>query len=313
MYYLLNIAGPISDAIFWLLNPMRNLSSLAMQINLNDINKLGRRKYFEDRGVYLNPYPPGSSEFNEFERGWMQALKQDDGRFFKQSPLSKHLELAAKAQVASPETPRKLVSSTTGKESTRMLHPQSVKGPWKAGVVLDWHTVASQVIGQNEFGHPVFDNTRSEIGELLYQFKYRGDQTALQKILGATVEYLSKRANDRFELIVPVPPSNPTRTVTSQLAKGLASGLGVGFSATALVKVKNTDELKSVSDPVLRKQVLENAFFADNQEVASKAVLLVDDLYRSGATLEAATAALITQGGAKSVYVLAVTRTRVHR
>jgi predicted amidophosphoribosyltransferase len=194
-----------------------------------------------------------------------------------------------------------------------MLHPQGVTGPWKAGIVLDWHTVASQVIGQNEFGHPIFDNTRSEIGELLYQFKYRGDQSALQKILSATVEYLRERAKGRFDLIVPVPPSNPTRTVTNQLAKGLAIGLGTGFSATALVKSKNTSELKSVSDPEVRKQILEDAFRADNQQVASKTVLLVDDLYRSGATLEAATAALTTQDGAKSVYVLTVTRTRVHR
>jgi len=194
-----------------------------------------------------------------------------------------------------------------------MLHPQGVKGPWQAGIVLDWHTVASQVIGQNEFGHPIFDNTRSELGELLYQFKYQGDQSALKKILSATVEYLHERANGRFDLIVPVPPSNQARTVTSQLAKGLAIGLGTGFSATALVKTKNTSELKSVSDPEIRKQILDDAFRADNQQVASKTVLLVDDLYRSGATLEAATAALTTQGGAKSVYVLAVTRTRVHR
>ncbi len=194
-----------------------------------------------------------------------------------------------------------------------MLHPQGVKGPWKAGIVLDWHTVASQIVGQNEFGHPIFDNTRSEIGELLYQLKYRGDQGALKMILSATVEYLRERAQGRFDLIVPVPPSNPTRTVTSQLANGLAIGLGTGFSATALVKSKNTSELKSVSDPEVRKQILEGAFRADKQQVASKTVLLVDDLYRSGATLEAATEALIVQGGAKSVYVLAVTRTRVHR
>ena len=194
-----------------------------------------------------------------------------------------------------------------------MLHPQGVKGPWKAGIILDWHTVASQVVGQNEFGHPIFDNTRSEIGELLYQFKYRGDKSALKKILSATVEYLRERAKGRFDLIVPVPPSNSTRTVTNQLAKGLAIGLGTGFSATALVKTKNTSELKSVSDPEVRKRILEDAFRADNQQVVSKTVLLVDDLYRSGATLEAATAALTTQGGAKSVYVLAVTRTRVHR
>jgi len=48
-------------------------------------------------------------------------------------------------------------------------------------------------------------------------------------------------------------------------------------------------------------------------EVDGKSVLLVDDLYRSGATLTAAAQAITNQGGAKTVYVLAITRTRVHR
>lgn len=194
-----------------------------------------------------------------------------------------------------------------------VLHPQGVSGPWKAGIVLDWHTVASQIIGQNEFGYPIFDNTRSEIGELLYQFKYRNDQSALQKILNASIEYLGDKAKGKFNLIIPVPPSNPARTVTIQLAQGLATGLGIGFSSTALVKFKNTDELKSVSDLEQRKQMLEGAFRADRQQLEAKAVLLVDDLYRSGATLEAAAEAVSAQGKAKVVYVLAITRTRVHR
>lgn len=292
---------------------MSNLPPSNVAMDLAEINKRGRRKYFEDRGVYQNPYSPGSPEFNEFERGWMQSLKLNDGGLVKQSPLPVDGEPDAKAQAVLREKQRRSVTSTLGKERATMLHPQGVKGPWKAGIVLDWHTVASQIIGQNEFGHPIFDNTRSEIGELLYQFKYRGDQSALQKILSATVIYLRERAQGRFDLIVPVPPSNPTRTVTNQLANGLAVGLGTRFSATALVKSKNTSELKSVSDPEVRKQILEGAFRVDKQQVASKTLLLVDDLYRSGATLEAATAALTEQGGAKSVYVLAVTRTRVHR
>lgn len=46
----------------------------------NDIKNLGEKKYFQDQGVYRNPYPIGSAEFNDFERGWMQSLKKDDGR-----------------------------------------------------------------------------------------------------------------------------------------------------------------------------------------------------------------------------------------
>lgn len=194
-----------------------------------------------------------------------------------------------------------------------VLHPQGIKGPWKAGTVLDWHTVASQVIGQNEFGYPIFDNTRSEIGELLYQFKYRNDQNALQQIVRAAIEYLGDKVKGKIELILPVPPSNPARTVTNQIAQGLANGLHVEFSSTALMKSKNTSEFKSVTDPEERRKLLEGAFKVDKQQLDGKSVLLVDDVYRSGATLIAVTEAVIGQGNAKAVYVLAITRTRVHR
>jgi hypothetical protein len=50
-------------------------------MTLDEIKNLGARKYFDDQGIYRNPYAAGSPEFNEFERGWMQSLKKDEGRF----------------------------------------------------------------------------------------------------------------------------------------------------------------------------------------------------------------------------------------
>lgn len=194
-----------------------------------------------------------------------------------------------------------------------VLHPQGINGPWKTGIVLDWHTVASQVVGENEFGNPSFDNTRSEIGELLYQFKYRNDQKALQPIVHAAIQYLGDKVKGRIDVILPIPPSNPKRTVTSQIAEGLADGLRVGLSRTALTKSKSSNELKSVTDPEERRRLLEGAFSADKQQLEGKSVLLVDDIYRSGATLSAATEVVTDQGKAKVVYVLAITRTRVNR
>lgn len=49
-------------------------------MNLKDICKLGAKKYFEEHGKYKNPYPNGTLEFNEFERGWMQSLKRNEGK-----------------------------------------------------------------------------------------------------------------------------------------------------------------------------------------------------------------------------------------
>jgi competence protein ComFC len=47
--------------------------------------------------------------------------------------------------------------------------PKKLKGPWEDGYALDIHTISSEFIGHNEFGHPQFDTKRTEIGELLYR------------------------------------------------------------------------------------------------------------------------------------------------
>lgn len=192
------------------------------------------------------------------------------------------------------------------------LHPQGVSGNWRSGIVLDWHTISSQCVGENEFGHPIFETTRSEIGELLYRFKYKGDSKALTALLEAACECLDK-VKGKFDLIVPVPPSNSTRVVTKRLAQGLAECLEAKYAEDGLKKTESTQELKGVSDSEQRKKLLANAFHASADIMRGAKVLLVDDLFRSGATLESATTTAYETGGAKDVYVFAVTRTRVHR
>jgi competence protein ComFC len=74
-----------------------------------------------------------------------------------------------------------------------VLHLQGVKGPWTAGIGLDWHTTGSQLIGEDESGQLIFETQRSEIGELLYQLRYRNDQTALANCPPDVVESLKKK------------------------------------------------------------------------------------------------------------------------
>ncbi len=192
------------------------------------------------------------------------------------------------------------------------LHPQGIKGLWKSGIVLDWHTIDSVRVGENEFGHPIFETTRSEIGELLYRFKYRNDSDALRQPLSAACEHLAK-AKGKFDIVAPIPPSNPSRTVTAQIARGLAECLGGAYGGDAIVSRGSINDLKSVHDPDRRKELLAGAFRASPNALTGTTVLLVDDLFRSGATLEAATKAAYEQGHAHAVYVFAVTRTRVNR
>ena len=63
-------------------------------------------------------------------------------------------------------------------------------------------------------------------------------------------------------------------------------------------------------DPEKRRELLEGLYTVDALQTQDKSVLLFDDLYRSGATLNAITELLMTEGRAKAVRVLTITRTR---
>jgi hypothetical protein len=56
-------------------------------------------------------------------------------------------------------------------------------GNWKTGIAYDLHTISSEYLGQDEYGHDRYNNTRSEMGELVYQLKYQHDETVVNKIV----------------------------------------------------------------------------------------------------------------------------------
>ena len=49
-----------------------------------------------------------------------------------------------------------------------------IPGNWKKGFAYDIHTLDSVYLGVDEYGHDRWENTRSEMGELLYDLKYHG-------------------------------------------------------------------------------------------------------------------------------------------
>ena len=74
------------------------------------------------------------------------------------------------------------------------------------------------------------------------------------------------------------------------------------------------EELKGITDPVARLDLLRKALSLHKGErVKGKQILLVDDLFRSGSTLNVATDILLTEGGAARVCVLTMTKTRSNR
>ena len=112
------------------------------------------------------------------------------------------------------------------------------------------------------------------------------------------------------DLIVPIPlhPRRRFRRGYNQselLARPLAEAVGVPFSATALRRVPHPPPQVGLG-PEARAANVQGAFDAEPSQVAGRAVLLVDDVLTTGATMSAAAAALLVAGAASvSAYCLA--------
>ena len=193
------------------------------------------------------------------------------------------------------------------------ISPIKLSNNWFEGFALDLHTLSSEFLGYDEFGHEVFDTKRSEIGELLYRLKYKSDKSSLKEILDATVNFLSNewKISRILDGILPVPPSRSrTFQPVIEIARGISSMLQVCLHEGFLIKVKETPELKNVYEYQKRLELLTDAFATKNLSLEGKNVLLLDDLYRSGATFNAITRVLCEKGMVNKVYVLALTKTR---
>lgn len=90
-------------------------------------------------------------------------------------------------------------------------------------------------------------------------------------------------------------------------------GLGIAYASKALAKVKETPELKSLTELEERRAALIGAFAASPAALRGKVVLLFDDLYRSGASMQEAALSILNAGDVKAVYAVALTRTRSNR
>ena len=190
------------------------------------------------------------------------------------------------------------------------IDPLEIRGPWSLGFTLDTHTISSEFLGYDPQGNPQFDTVRSEIGETLFQCKYRGDRGACEILADVAAEFVRSRKLD-VDVVVPIPPSKVRSfQPLDRIASGLAARLGVTYDAVSLRKVKETPEVKSMSEMAERETALRDAFDVHAQSLRGRTVLLFDDLYRSGASMGAAAQVLRAKGGAASVIALALTRTR---
>lgn len=147
----------------------------------------------------------------------------------------------------------------------------------------------------------------AELPQLLHAFKYNA-KTGLRKTFGGLInEFIGTYHVPlaQFDAVVPV-PLHPVRlrergfNQAALLSQDLAAHHGLSHQPHALVRTHPTDS-QTALDQKQRWTNLRGAFRINPSEVvAEKSVLLVDDLLTTGATADAAAAALKKAG---AVYV----------
>jgi competence protein ComFC len=187
-----------------------------------------------------------------------------------------------------------------------------LEGIWDGGLAVDLHTISSIPCGQNEFGHTIFDTTRTRLGELVHLCKYKGDMKLSPKI----AELVDERVGNirDFDFLIPAPPSNSARASqpVMLIATELSRITGVPILQDIFL-VKPHEQLKSVNANDLRLQILRQSItLVKSPDIAGKKILLFDDVYRSGSTLTVLCELLRPLAPAK-ICVLTATKTRSHR
>jgi competence protein ComFC len=189
------------------------------------------------------------------------------------------------------------------------INPQKIEGRWRKGIALDFHTTSSVPTGHDAAGHMQFDTIRPEIAELLYQLKYRQNRAAAAGIVEAAANFL-RQSRSNFDLMVPVPPSSHRHIQpVLLLANGIGAAIGLPV-VNCVAATRHTAQLKSVTDPAQRQALVAGLYTVDPTYTSGRRVLLFDDLFRSGTTMNAITGVLLNEGGARDVCALTITKTR---
>ncbi len=181
---------------------------------------------------------------------------------------------------------------------------------WYRGWALDIHTTSSIKKPDDRF-----ETTRPPLGEALYLLKYRDDKKQIEPIAHTVSNFVLAPTNHWWfhyiSAIIPVPPSKTHRPFQPvfELAEQIARLSHIECHLDYLIKNKDTDQSKNL--PAEQKhQELINAFSVADNRFSNKTVLVFDDLYDTGATMNIVCDLLKKSGNASYIYILTVTKTR---
>jgi len=148
------------------------------------------------------------------------------------------------------------------------------------------------------------------IRKAIQQLKYHND-LGIGRYLSEFILKTYQRTTWDAEIIVPIPIGETKReqrgyNQAERLAKPLAEKLGLEYRPEVLIRIHERYSQVGLNVDERRANV-RDAFMARSKYVKGKKVLLVDDVFTSGATMEAASREII-QAGANKVWCITLAK-----
>lgn len=147
----------------------------------------------------------------------------------------------------------------------------------------------------------------SNVGTAIHRSKYENGGDFPDFLLRKTLSMFGKKFRAvKFDLVLYLPPTKSGNLVKN-FAMKFASVINVPISH-ALKKVRVTQEQKMFQNSYCKHDNVLDAFDIEADEIKGKTILLIDDIYDSGATLKEV-GKILTQKGAKYIVPIVIAKT----
>lgn len=151
---------------------------------------------------------------------------------------------------------------------------------------------------------------RSPASDAIYRFKFKNQRIYAKTFAEEMAERFAKDLKRwQAEVLIPVPLSVKRRKKRGYnqaeiLAKELSKRTGIPVETKALLRIRDTRPQKELDDRE-RQQNLNGAFAVSKRWRPADSVVLIDDIYTTGSTINKA-AKMLKKAGVSNVYFLTI-------
>ena len=147
----------------------------------------------------------------------------------------------------------------------------------------------------------------SNVGTAIHRSKYENGGDFPDFLLRKTLSVFGRKFKEiNFDLVLYLPPTKSGNLVRNFATK-FAHVINVPISH-GLIKVRTTQEQKMFQNSYSKRENVSDAFDIEDNIVEGKTILLIDDIYDSGATLKEV-GGLLTRKGAKYIVPIVIAKT----